>query len=518
MTGRMMWKIWGLLAAVSLLAAARMAARADVKPNALFSDGAVLQQGRRVPVWGTASNGEKVTVTFQDQKVTTTARGGRWMVWLRPLRAGGPFTMTIDGNNTITLNNLLVGEVWICSGQSNMEWPLWASANAQEDIAAANDSQLRFFTVPHATADQPQSDVKSQWQVCEPKTAHDFSAVGYYFGRDLRKALDVPVGLINSSFGGTPAEAWTSRPALEADPMFRGMLDEYAIAKRTYPEAVQAYQQALARYQADAEKFPALKTTLKPPNPPVNPAESPFSPSTLYNGMIAPLIPYAIRGVIWYQGESNAGRAYEYQTLFPTMIQDWRRHWGEGDFPFLFVQLAPFMKIETQPTESAWAELREAQRLTSLRVPRTAMAVITDLGDENDIHPRRKQPVGARLALAALAMVYGQKQTASGPTYDSMQVQGDRIILRFKNVDGGLVAHGDKLTGFTIAGEDRKFVNAEAEIHGDTVIVRSPEVPHPVAVRFGWANYPVVNLYNQAGLPASPFRTDNFPMTTEPHR
>jgi len=270
---------------------------------------------------------------------------------------------------------------------------------------------------------------------------------------------------------------------------------------------VDSYIQAVQKARDEGKELP------KPPSMPDNP-ENQNSPSVLYNGMIVPLQPYAIRGVIWYQGESNAGRAVEYQTLFPAMIRNWRQDWSEGDFPFLFVQLAPFMKIEASPQESAWAELREAQRLTTLTVPQTAMAVITDVGEENDIHPRKKEPVGARLARAARALAYREPIEYSGPTYQSMRVEGDRIVLQFQHTEGGLTARGGALKGFTIAGEDRKFVNARAEIRSDTVVVSSPEVSHPVAVRYGWANYPVVNLWNGAGLPASPFRTDDFPLTT----
>jgi sialate O-acetylesterase len=325
------------------------------------------------------------------------------------------------------------------------------------------------------------------------------------------------VGLIHSSWGGTPAEAWTSRSTLENSPALRRILAAHDQAMDQYVPALTAYRDALGRYiEAVQQARQFGKELPKPPAFPNSP-ENQNSPSVLYNAMIVPLQPYAIRGAIWYQGESNAGRAVEYQTLFPAMIRNWRADWGEGDFPFFFVQLAPFMKIAGEPQESAWAELREAQRLTTLSVPRTAMAVITDVGEENDIHPRKKEPVGSRLALAARAMAYGERIEYSGPVYHGMQVDGDRIILEFRHVGGGLAARGGELTGFTIAGDDRKFVNAQAAIQGDRIIVSSPQVPHPVAVRYGWANYPVVNLTNEAGLPASPFRTDDFPLTTERH-
>lgn len=441
-------------------------------PNSLFSDGAVLQRGISVPVWGTASDGERVTVEFNGQTVSTFAKDGKWMVRLEPMPAGGPYTMTING---LQIKDVLVGEVWVCSGQSNMEFGLSRAANGQQAIAASADPQLRLITAARNAQTAPISDIKSGWKVCGPDTVGNFTAVGYFFGRDLRRALGVPVGLIDSSWGGTYVQAWTST--------------------RCIPNASEL-------------RWRARKNA--------NWATSPNRPGVLYNGMIAPLIPYAIRGAIWYQGESNAGEAYAYRTMFPNMIECWREDWGQGDFPFLFVQLAPFQKIADQPQESAWAELREAQLLTSLNSPKTGMAVITDCGDPNDIHPTQKEPVGARLALAALGIAYDQPVVYSGPVYKSVKIKGSNAIVSFGSVGGGLVAKGGELTGFTIAGEDRKFYNASAKIVGNTVVVSSPEVPHPMSVRYGWADCPVVNLYNKEGLPASPFRTDSFPMVTGP--
>jgi sialate O-acetylesterase len=447
-------------------------ARADVTPNGLFTDHMVLQRGLKVPVWGTANPGEKVTVQFRGQKVSaTTGQDGKWKVELKKLEAGGPFEMTISSpNSKIHLKDVLVGEVWVCSGQSNMEQALLNTNGAKEAIAQADNPRLRLFTVRRFSAKAPQRDLPvgkepRTWQKCTTVTVPGFSAVAYYFGRDLQKALGVPVGLIHSSVGGTAAERWTSKKALEA-----------------------------------------------------HAATKDLRGSDLFNGMIAPLIPYAIRGVIWYQGESNAGRAYEYRTLLPVMIKNWRTDWKQGNFPFLIVQLAPFMKIQAEPGESQWAELREAQLLTTLTVPNTALAVITDVGEENDIHPRKKEPVGARLALAARALAYGEPIVYSGPVYHAMKVEGNKAILSFEHTGGGLVARGGPLVGFTIAGKDRKFVKAEAEIQGDKVAVWGPGVDEPVAVRYGWANYPVVNLWNKEGLPASPFRTDDFPTSTQPKR
>jgi sialate O-acetylesterase len=494
-------------------------ARADVKPHALISDGMVLQQGRKVALWGTAADGEAVRVKLQGKEASTQAKGGRWLVHLDGLEAGGPFEMTIRGQNEITFKSVFVGEVWLASGQSNMEWPVRASADAEKVIASSKNPKIRLFTVPKTVATAPRRGVQGTWQECGPDTVASFSAVAYFFGRDLQKARNVPVGVIHTSWGGTPAEAWTSRQALTAEPALKGMVDALERVKAEFPEtidkyvaALQSYKDAVGKARAEGKEIPDL------PQAPAIPGKNPWAPSGLYNAMIAPLVPYTARGAIWYQGESNAGRAYQYRTLFPAMIRDWRRAWNEEDFPFLFVQLAPFMEIKPEPQESPWAELREAQLLTLKAVPKTGMAVITDVGDERDIHPRWKEPVGARLALAARGIAYGEKVVYSGPVYKGMKVDDGRVVLSFDHVGAGLVARGGPLVGFTVAGEDRKFVKAQAEIHEGQVVVWNPDVPRPVAVRFGWANYPVVNLWNKEGLPASPFRTDDFPMVTNPQK
>jgi sialate O-acetylesterase len=492
------------IAIAAWVAGTPAAARAEVKPNSLFSDGAVLQQGVAVPVWGTANDGEKVTVKFQRQTLTATAKDGRWLVRLKPLKAGGPFTLTVASeSNTLTITNVLVGEVWLASGQSNMEFALSRAANAAETVAAAGDPQLRLFTVPRGATDTPSTDLTGRWQESSPDTAAKFSAVAWFFGRDLRKALHMPVGLIHSSVGGTPAEAWTSHATLEADPELKKILERYADSVKNYdPEAAAArHQQALEAHKAAVVK--AKEAGERPPaapRAPVDPRRNISRPSGLYNAMIAPLQPYAIAGAIWYQGEANSGRATEYRTLFPAMIQNWRQAWGEGKFPFLFVQIAPHQGMTP--------EIREAQLLSWQKVPRTAMAVITDIGNETDIHPTQKEPVGDRLALAARAIAYGEKIPYSGPVYASMKVKGDQAILSFKHIGSGLLAKGGDLKGFTIAGEDGHFTSATAIIEGDKVIVSSPSVTKPVAVRYGWANVPDVNLFNKEGLPATPFRTD----------
>ena len=488
----------------ALLAAAPSTACAEVQLHHLFSDGAVLQQGATVPVWGTANDGERITVQFQGQTVRTTASKGRWLVRLKPLKVGGPYTLRVTGpDNTLVRTNVLVGEVWVCSGQSNMAFLLSRAANAEEAIAAAHDPQLRLFTVARDAADAPVADVSGAWVESSPETAARFSAVAWFFGRDLRRALKVPVGLIHSSVGGTPAEAWTSRAGLEADPELKQILERQAQSVANYDPAAAAarHKKALADHKAAVARAKAAgQPRPRAPRAPRNPGQYQGRPCALYNGMIAPLQPYAIAGAIWYQGEANAGRAAEYQKLFPAMIQDWRRTWGQGDFPFLFVQIAPHQRMTP--------EIREAQLLTWQNVPRTGMAVITDVGNETDIHPTKKEPVGARLALAARAIAYGEKITYSGPVYESMQVKDGRAILSFSHVGGGLVAEGGELKGFTIAGADGTFVPARAVIEGDKVAVSSPSVTKPTAVRYGWAATPNVNLFNREGLPATPFRTD----------
>jgi sialate O-acetylesterase len=497
--------------------------RADVKPHALFTDGVVLQRGKSVPVWGTADPGEQVGVSVyrDDQWMASTRPApadehGHWRFNLPFFKeAGGPYELRITGkSNTVNIKDVLVGEVWVCSGQSNMEWPVKASVDADALKKNSANPKLRFFRVTNGPAQTPQSEVKGRWMKCGPDMIDDYSAVAYHFGKYLQAKLNVPVGLIQNAWGGTPAEVWTSRAVLESDPNLKHLVTDYEQRIRDYAKQLEDYAIAVEKHKKAAEKAknegkPEPKAPKKPDDPKTFVYNAPF---LLYNSRIATLIPFAIRGAIWYQGESNAGpyRAEEYATLFPAMIKNWRQDWGQGDFPFLFVQLAPFMKIKDEPTDTAWAWLREAQRQTSLTVPNTAMAVITDVGAEHDIHPKKKQPVGERLALAALATAYDQKVGYTGPVYDSMKVADNKAIITFRNVESGLEARDGDLTGFTIAGKDGKFVHARAELQGNQVIVSSPAVPDPVAVRFGWSDYPVVNLWGKDGLPASPFRTDSF--------
>ena len=638
----------------------------------IFCDHMVLQQGIRIPVWGSAEPGDKVTVQFAGQTKTTKAGpDGLWRLTLAPLPASHePRPLLIQSsidNLQSSISDVLVGDIWVCSGQSNMEWTVATSNNAIAETAAANYPNIRFFTVPRKAELKPGLDLAGVWSRCTPDSVGSFSAVGYFFGRELHRKTGVPIGLINTSWGGTIAEAWASREALTANPFFRRVVKEYE-AELINPTGVRkeilAKQEEWARqhdrkdthnagepqgwHQPDApvadwkemdlprnwqsaghehsgifwfrreveipadwagrdltlslgptdksdvtyfngtrvgsltmEQRPDAWCTprvytvpgalvkagrnliavrvysnifqggfigvpsqmrlvpaaakdatpislagtwhytieanfglVPPPPPAARGAGNPNSPYILFENMIRPLLPFAIRGAIWYQGESNAGKARQYRTLFPLMIQSWRDAWKQGDFPFLFVQLANYTLAKHEPAESPWAELREAQTLT-LDLPNTGMAVITDVGEALDIHPRNKQDVGYRLALPALARVHGFKGLVySGPLYKAMRKEKTRIRLMFDHVGGGLVLRGDALRGFAIAGANKKFVWADAVIDGDTVVVSSPQVPKPVAVRYAWADNPPCTLYNAAELPASPFRTDRWPGIT----
>jgi len=619
------------------------AAVAVVAPHPLFTDHAVLQQGVDVPVWGTADPGEAVTVEIGGRHGSATADAkGKWLVRLPPMPAGGPFTMTISGRNRVVVSDVLVGEVWLAGGQSNMERQLGPRAGQrpiddwEKEAAAANDPQIRQFAVAQEKSLTPLETVTGQWTVATPEAVKEFTAVGYFFARDLHRARHVPVGLIHSSWGGTPAEAWTSQAGLQSLPDFAdtGAQIQTLIAD---PEA--AHRQYAARLESwfvahDAGsvpraswELPALdaggwKTMAVPglwedagepdlngvvwfrktfdlpagagspaaelqlgmvddidttwvngvklgttvgynvvrdyrvppgvlhagpnvvavrvldtgggggiwgegklqlvlkdrevglsgpwryrigmrledaPPPPAGIIGDVNTPTILYNAMIGPLVPFAIRGVIWYQGEANVHRERQYRSLFPALIADWRRAWGR-DFPFLFVQIAPFRDMTP--------ELRDAQLWTWRHTANTAMVVTIDCGDASDIHPTHKQPVGARLALAARALAYGEHVEYAGPVFESMTVRGAAAILRFTHLGGGLVAKGGALDGFTVAGADGIAHPATAKIRGKTVVVTSATVSKPVAVRYGWANVAAGNLFNKAGLPASPFRTD----------
>jgi sialate O-acetylesterase len=494
----------GITTLAALLVSAP-SARADVTLPAVIAENMVLQQKTPVSVFGKADPGEKVTVSIQGKKASVeTGADGRWRVMLPPLKAGGPFSLTVQGKNTIELKNILVGEVWLCGGQSNMEWAMRSSFQPQAAIDGSANENIRLFNVRNVRSPRPLDDVTAKWEVCGPQTVAGFSAVGYFFGRDLQKALGVPIGLIQSDWGGTPAEAWTREELVAGNPELRSITENYPRALANYRNALIDFPATVAKAKAEGRPEPRRPG-------------SPWRAGELYNGMIAPLVQYTIRGAIWYQGESNSGRAAQYRTLFPTMIENWRADFGIKDFPFLLVQLAPFSSGNSAGLP--YAELREAQWYTTKALKNVGMAVITDVGEETDIHPKKKEPVGARLALLAREIAYGEKLNAQSPTVKSVKFEGDKAVVRFENVGGGLVAKGGdisqrtleegKLVGFTVAGLDGNFVPAEAKIVGkDTVEVHAAGVTKPVAVRYAFINFPVANLFTAEGLPACPFRTD----------
>lgn len=494
------------------------AASAEVRLPSMFSDHMVLQRDVPLPVWGWADPGEKVTVTLDDltQEVVADA-GGKWSLKLPAMKAGGPFQLQVGGTNSIAIDDVLVGEVWLGSGQSNMEMAVNGVMNKDAELAASDDPQIRMFTVAKKTAEEPQLLCKGQWYVSGPNTTGRFSATAYFFAREIHKQLNVPVGIIHSSWGGTRIQTWIGMDAFTSVPELRSSLDWFNKQVATYdPQVAQEkFEKAMAQWQKslDAATDDAKRIELnnKKPKLTPNPRTDSSSPSRLYNGMITPLVPYAIRGALWYQGESNAGEK-NYGVMLRTMIGQWRRLWNQGDFPFLFVQLPNYKAPQVSPSESVsgWMRSRE-MFLQSLAVPNTGMAVTIDIGDAEDIHPKNKQEVGRRLAQWALNKTYGKDVVPGGPLYKSMRVDGDKVIIEFDYLGGGLAARDNaKLKGFAIAGEDKKFVWADAEIIGDTVVVSNAEVSAPAAVRYAWAINPDCDLINKAGLPASPFRTDDW--------
>ena len=495
------------LLALPVLAEARLAG--------IFGNGMVLQRDVEFPVWGWADPGEEVRVRFGGKQAATQADAqGRWKVVLGPFGDSLDGVLEVEASNVVRLERVCVGEVWFCSGQSNMAWPVSRSRDGAEETAASRDPHLRLFTVPHKVSETPVDEVKGSWQAAAPESVADFSAVAYFFGRELRRKLGVPVGLIHSSWGGTPVEAWTSREALAALPAARPTLDRWAKALEAYPEAQARYEVALERWKSDAQR--ARESGGKPPRrprPPSGPSH-PHLPGGLFGGMVAPVAPFGVRGVIWYQGESNAGRAEQYQALFPALIRDWRRCWSSPELPFYFVQLANFKRRNDEPGDSAWAELREAQRLAT-RLPGTGMAVTIDIGEASNIHPGNKQEVGRRLSLLVLNDVHGRKGIPpSGPLLRSSRIKGTRIVLEFEHAEGLKTSDGRAPRGFAIADRSGKWRWAAAVIRGDVVEVSHPKVKRPKFVRYGWADNPDCNLVNGADLPASPFRTDDWRLTT----
>lgn len=516
-------------------ACAALPAWADVKLPAIFGDHMVLQRDQKVPVWGWADEGEKVTVDFAGQKAEATAKDGKWSVSLPALKTNSTgASFTVKGKNTIELKDVLVGEVWFCSGQSNMEWTVSASTNAKEEIAAANNPRIRHFKVPHVTDITPQSEVKTigGWQAATPATVGQFTAVGYFFGREIEKEVDVPVGLIGCNWGGTridpwiPPVGWQAVPALKAN--FADKLDTFPARSPVLEPYTEPVLDTDGKPTFDANGKPNVVTVTeangKPKLRPKLDAEGkPMftaangSPMAIYNAMVHPIIPYAIRGALWYQGESNNGEGILYFEKMKALIGGWRTLWQEGDFPFYYVQLAPYRYSNpAKPIPEALPGIWEAQNAT-LTVPNTGMAVITDVATVRNIHPPDKQTVGHRLALWALAKTY-QKPVAAyaSPQFGSLKVEGDKAQVTLTNAEGLKSTNGQPLTWFTIAGEDKKFVEAKAEIKGTGVVVSAPGVDKPVAVRFGWHEMAEPNLANGAGLPVAPFRTDTWTDATMP--
>ncbi len=493
------------LIAVAVLFAAS-AARAEVTLPNILAEHMVLQRGLPVHIWGKAAPGENVAVAFRGESRTATADAiGRWSVYLSPGEPGGPFELTVKGTNTIQFKDVLVGDVWVGSGQSNMEWPVSRAANAQAEIAAAKFPRIRLFHATHRVSDYPLADIDGEtWTDCNPESVANFSAVAYFFGKHLHEKLAVPVGLVQSAWGGTPADSWTSLSGISEDASLMPVFAEWARMTNNYAAALDRYDIQAKEWEAKAAK--AKAEGVQPPRAPGKPngPGGPWTPAGLYNAMIAPLTPFPIRGVVWYQGESNAGqrRAPLYGHLFQTMIRDWRRAWGQGDFPFFFVQLANY---KTAP-DNMWPEVREGQ-LQTLALRNTGMAVTIDIGTPDNIHPPNKQDVGLRLALAARAISYGEAIEYSGPLFRNAAPENGGVRVWFDHA-AGLSAKGGTLKGFEIASYDRKYVPAEARIDGTTVVVSSAEVTAPVYVRYGWADNPECNLYNGAGLPASPFRSE----------
>lgn len=641
------------LLALVLISAAPLLA--NVTLPKIFGDNMVLQRNKQIPVWGWADVNEKITIRFNHQVKSITAdKDGNWKVNLDKELAGGPYQLIIRGKNSVTFSNVLVGEVWICSGQSNMEMPIagWGKVdNYEEEIAAAKYPQIRHIKIPNTISAKLQKDIeKGEWKVCSPATAGDFTAAGYFFARELYNHLKIPIGLINTSWGGTHVETWTSREGFESSDEFKNMIKQMPLLNLDSLAAVrkEAIMKKLAMLQGslpakaetaawssidfDDSKWPQMQLPSlweqkqlgdidgvvwfrKAIDVPANDAGKEATlelamiddnditylngvkvgetnsynqhrkykvaagilkagknviavrvedtgggggiyggnegmkltvgdnttslagnwgfqveqiygsgssigpnsyPTLLYNAMVSPLIPYAFEGVIWYQGEANADRAYQYRKAFPLMITDWRRHWGAGDFPFYFVQLASYNAGNgNSKNGSTWAELREAQTMT-LSLPNTGMAVTTDIGNSTDIHPKNKQDVGKRLAAIALRNVYNKNIVYSGPMYKSMKVQGNAILISFTNIGSGLMAKNGELKGFEIAGLGGQFFPAVATIEGNQVVVHNDNIRYPAAVRYGWRDDAGEdNLFNREGFPASPFRTDKWKGITE---
>lgn len=494
---------------------------AKITLPAMIADNMVLQRGQEVPIWGWGAVGEEVRVVFAGQTLATTCdENGAWRVNLAPMKANAtPSVMTVAGENTLQIDNVLVGEVWLCSGQSNMAMPVRHCWNADLEHLAARHPEIRMITNPNLGTQLPQTNFNEAWEICTPEKVPWFSAVGYFFGRALHEVLNVPIGLIDISHGSSTCEAWIRRDLLEGREIYAPLMKRWQTTERTFDfAAAQAvYKSRVAAWNLQCDQAKVNGRPLpKEPRPPRDQLKGPQRPSNLYNARLLPVIPYGIRGVIWYQGEANVTRAYQYREMFPLMITHWRDIWGQGDFPFYWVQLADFNAEQPEPGDSMWAELREAQTLTLNRLPNTGEAVSIDLGEASDIHPKNKQEVGLRLARLALARDYQVKIPFQSAQYESMTIKGRIATITFAHVNGTLrtVDH-KKINGFAIASEDKKWVWANARLTSrDQVEVWSDKVETPVAVRYAWADNPVCNLYDEVGLPVTPFRTDEWPGLT----
>jgi len=508
---------------VALLPLLATVAQASVVLPDVIGEGMVLQRERAVPIWGTADPGEQITVRFAGQaKKAIADKGGKWLVRLDAMRASAtPATMTIEGNNKVELKGILVGEVWLVAGQSNMQRLLSETANGAEAIAAANQPLIRLFNVSRQVAFKHASPPLATWHACTPESVKQFSAAGYYFAVELQRELQVPIGVINSSYGGSQAEAWTPVEYLVASPDLKPTVDRTKVWDEERPRVKAQYDEALKKWREEAEKAKAIGARPQP-SPSVPDALREYRiASSIYDGMIAPLIPFSLRGAAWYQGESNEARAQQYGILLPVMIKAWRERWGQGEFPVAIVQLPNYRDSKDEPADEAWSHLREAQRLTALTTSTTGLIVTIDIGEARDIHPKNKLDVGKRMARWALADVYKQKLVKSGPTFQRAKVEGSKIVLTFVDVGEGLrIRDADKLSEFAIAGEDHKWHWTEAKIVGkNRVEVWSATVPQPLAVRYAFNNNPKnPNLTNETGLPAAPFRTDNWPGPTDGKR
>jgi len=494
--------------------------------NSFQSDGFVIQHGVPYPIRGRGDPGRHIEVIYKNQRViATVSADGSWVAWLDPMEYGGPEGLLVSsGTDKITISNVCVGDVWICAGQSNMEMALRGADNGITDATCANDSLLRMLKIPATVVEKPllESNANINWNEAIPDVSADFSAIGYYFGEHLRKHINIPIGLVQCAVGNTPAESWVPYRVLISDPDYKMIIERYKQSIAVYPDPEGIYEKAFAKWDKEADQAEREGRPIPGAHPKLIGPGHPWTPAGLYYGMIYPLLFFPIKGVIWYQGAAAPERAYQYRKLFHSLIRAWRQDWKQGDFPFLYLQEANFGPRREEPGEHSWAELREAQAMALIE-PNTAMGVAIDVGEEKNIHPVRKKPLGERLGMAARIVAYNEKSLQGlSPFYQRMKVEGNKIRVWFAPAYGALkTSDGKPPRGFAISGGavdfskgNRGFVWAEAEIQGDTVLVSSPRVRNPVAVRYGWAQNPDVNLVNAVGLPACPFRSDDYPGIT----